>query len=77
MSNFVKEAIAALPRVTVMGREELLIENSRGICEFGENSITVRTTLGGVTITGEGLTIARAEADSVALFGKITSVFYI
>lgn len=77
MSSFVQEAVHALPRIVLTGREELIVENSAGICEFGENSITLRTSEGALLITGERLTILRAQQDSVALSGRISSVSYI
>ena len=77
MSGFIQEALHAPPRIVLTGRDELLVENSAGICELGESSVTLRTSEGALVITGEKLTILRAERDSVALSGKISSVSYV
>lgn len=77
MGGFVQEALHALPKIMLSGRNELVVENSAGICEFGEGSITLRTSEGALVITGEKLTILCAERDSVAISGKISSVSYI
>lgn len=75
--SLAKEAFRPAPRIIISGRDELTAENTLGICELNDESVTLRTAEGALCISGSSLLILCAEADRVVLSGKIDSVSYI
>lgn len=77
MSGFVSESINPSPRIVLLGNGELAVENSRGICEFTAEGITLRTSIGALVICGENLSILCADDKKVTVIGKICSISYV
>jgi len=63
-----------LPKVTMIGRQKLLLENHRGIIEYGLTRVRVRTTAGLLTIAGEELVLKNLKPDEMLVEGKIASL---
>lgn len=61
-------------RITIELGYGLLVEGSRGICDYSSERIVIRTYSGKVTIEGCGLCICRMMDDSVVICGKIHSL---
>ncbi len=63
-----------LPRLELEGDRWLLIEDHRGLLEYGPER--VRLSAGGLTVTveGSGLELAALETDALALRGCIARV---
>lgn len=77
LANFAKEALSPAPRIVILGREELQIENITGISSFSDKKINFRTPSGIVSISGENLVILRFDAGEAAVCGLISSISYI
>lgn len=63
-----------LPKLIMIGRQELLLENHRGIIEYSLTRVRVKTTVGQVTITGEELMLKNLKPDEMLVKGKISAV---
>jgi sporulation protein YqfC len=63
-----------LPVLHITGFERLLMENHRGLLEYGRNKIRIASTAGTVEIAGEGLAIKSVGRDEVLITGSITNV---
>ncbi|MDO5399871.1 MAG: YabP/YqfC family sporulation protein [Eubacteriales bacterium] len=62
------------PIVELAGDRRVLIENHRGVKEYGCTRITVGMCYGQVSILGEGLQILRMTAEQLVICGKISGV---
>lgn len=72
-----KEAVLNLPLITILGREELFIENYKGIIEYSEETVRVSTGIGVLKIDGRGLFLKSILAESITLTGTFTAIQYL
>jgi sporulation protein YqfC len=64
------------PKVTAVGRGEVLIENFKGIIDFNENMVRINTNNGIIRITGSGITIREITSEAIIIGGKISNIDY-
>ena len=60
-----------LPKITLIGNEKIIIESYKGLVEFNEKIIKVRTTSNIVEINGNKLFIQEIENDCIVVKGQI------
>ena len=61
------------PKVTIIGFDEMLIENYKGILEYEEFYIKIKTSIGVINISGFNLSLEQATEDDISVKGKIES----
>ncbi|MDR1616686.1 MAG: sporulation protein YqfC [Syntrophomonadaceae bacterium] len=66
-----------LARVTIIGRNEILIENHRGVMEYGLRRIRISLSRGYMEIVGEGLELKALMSEEIKIIGMINVVEYI
>ena len=71
-----KDVIMDMPRITVTGDREIYIENHRGIVGFDENSISISSGIGKITVYGDGLTISAVRREDVLISGSFKKIEY-
>ena len=62
------------PKLTIVGFEELLIENYKGILEYEEFFVRINTHIGIVSINGYELNLENMTDDDIKVTGKIESI---
>lgn len=62
------------PKLTIIGFEELLIENYKGILEYEEFFIRINTYVGIININGFELELDEMTTDDLIIRGKIDSI---
>ena len=62
------------PKFTIIGFDEMLIENYKGILEYEEFYIKVKKELGNVNISGFNLSLEQVTEDDISVKGKIESI---
>ncbi|MGI5911835.1 MAG: sporulation protein YqfC [Syntrophomonadaceae bacterium] len=72
-----KDIVLDLPKITVIGREELYIENHRGVIEYSLTRLRVNLSRGFLEIEGDDLEIRALMADEMKITGKIISFKYL
>jgi sporulation protein YqfC len=70
------EVIGSRPKVTAIGRGEVLIENFKGIMDFQDGMIRVNTNNGVIKITGKSLNIREITSEEIIIGGKISNIDY-
>lgn len=60
-----EEIMTDKPRVTILGFDELVIENYKNILEYDEVFIKVNTYIGAVNISGIGLKLIQMNKDDI------------
>ncbi len=71
-----KDVILDLPRLTVLGREQLMIENHRGIAHFDAGCVVVGFRRGQMRIVGQDLRITSIDDEEILLNGSIDSIAF-
>ena len=71
------EPLPGLPLVEIAGQQRVLIENHRGVVEYGPQTIRVKVKFGQICISGTGLELARMTKGQLIISGRIDSVHLI
>lgn len=72
-----KELVLDIPRITIVGKGDMMIENFKGIIEYGSSRIRVNTGIGTVKITGAGLFIKEITSEDIIISGGINSLEFV
>lgn len=70
------EVILDVPKVTILGYEEITIENHKGIIEFDTSLVRINTKLGPIKIEGRGLEIEYIGAHTLVISGRCNGAIY-
>lgn len=66
-----KELLFNVPRMVVLGNEQVLIENYSGIVEYEDNLIRLSNN---INIYGMNLVVDEITAEDIMIVGKISSI---
>ena len=69
-----REVSETTPKVTIISFDEMLIENYKGILEYEEFYIKIKTTIGTININGFNLGLEQVTEDDISVKGKIESI---
>lgn len=72
-----KEVVMNIPKLTIVGKGNLFIENYKGIIEYDTGRIRVNTALGIISISGEHMTIKEITSEDIMVDGEIESLEFI
>ncbi|MDI9450694.1 MAG: sporulation protein YqfC [Limnochordia bacterium] len=68
------DAILDLPRITMIGNTELMVENHKGIEKYTSTEVRIRITGGHMAIHGCRLIVRFIDKDDLKLEGVITNI---
>lgn len=71
-----KDIILDVAKVTLIGSNNISVENHKGILEYNEDQIRVNTGSGILTINGSKLNIKAIIQEEITITGEIYSVSY-
>jgi sporulation protein YqfC len=74
MLEIPKELILDIPKITLIGNKQLFIENYKGIIEYEENKVRIKTNEGLIKIAGANLFIKEITTDDLMVSGKINTI---
>lgn len=69
-----REVISDIPKITITGFDEILIENFKGILEYEDFFARISTSLGNVNINGFNLKLNQMTDDDILVSGKIENI---
>lgn len=69
-----KEIYTNEPKITIIGFNEMLIENYKGILEYEEYYVKVNTHIGIININGFNLKLEQMTGDDIKIIGDIDSM---
>lgn len=69
-----KEVVSDEPKFTIIGFNEVLIENYKNILEYEDYFIKINTYIGVVSINGFNLNLEELTQDDIMVRGKIESI---
>ena len=68
------EIVSNEPKITLIGFNEMLIENYKGILEYEEIYIRINTHIGIININGFNLNLEQISEDDISVKGKLDSI---
>lgn len=69
-----REISSEEPKITIIGFNEMLIENYKGVLEYEEFYIKIKTTIGILNINGYNLCLEQVTEDDISVKGKVESI---
>lgn len=69
-----EEAISKTPKLTITGFEEIFIENFKGILEYENFFVRIKTKIGIININGLNLKLNQMTEEDILVTGKIDSI---
>ena len=69
-----EEITSNKPKITILGFEELVIENYKNILEYEEIFIKINTHIGAININGFNLKLIQMNKDDIMIKGQIDSI---
>jgi sporulation protein YqfC len=72
-----KEIVLDMPKLTMLGNGDLIIENYKGIVQYEEGIIRVNTTSGIIKVTGTNLYIKEITSENIMLYGNILGLEFL
>lgn len=69
-----KEICTNIPKISITGFDEMIIENFKGILEYEEFFVRINTHIGIISINGFNLNLENMTNDDIKVTGKIESV---
>lgn len=68
------EVCTNMPKITIIGFNELILENYKGILEYEEFFVRISTHIGIININGYNLNLETMTNDDIKVTGKIESI---
>ncbi|MGB9780788.1 MAG: sporulation protein YqfC [Caldanaerobacter sp.] len=72
--DFPKDALLNFPKITIIGKSHLTVENHRGIVEYLPERVRINSTVGIIRIVGENMVINSIMTEVITITGEIKSV---
>lgn len=72
-----REVMLNLPLISITGREELCIENYKGIVEYSEEKIRINTGAGMMKIEGKNLLLKQITSENLVVSGGILKLEFL
>ncbi len=77
MLELPKEIVLDMPKLTMLGNGDLIIENYKGIAEYDEDVLRVNTTSGTIKVKGTDVFIKEITPESIMIYGNIETLEFI
>ena len=62
------------PKITIIGFDQMLIENYKGVLEYEEFYIKISTNIGTININGFNLSLDQVTEDDISIKGIIENI---
>lgn len=71
-----QDIVLDLPRITMLGNKQLLVENHKGIIEYTASLLRIKLNRGELVIDGEKLILGNLQPELLLVEGTIIQVRY-
>jgi sporulation protein YqfC len=71
------DIVLDLPRITLLGNMQMLVENHKGIIEYTNKYVRIRLKRGELVIAGVGLLLGNLQAEELIVEGEITELRFV
>ena len=70
-----REVTTNIPKITIIGFDQLMIENYKGVIEYEEYLIKISTSIGIVIIEGIQMSLNQINENDVLISGDISKIY--
>ena len=77
MLEIPNEVVSDRPRITTVGKREVFVENYKGILEFSNEIVRIKSNYGIITITGKNMKIREITSEDMIICGNIENIDYL
>ena len=74
--NLPSDILTGAPIITIIGKNEISVENYKRIIEYSNSSIKVLTNAGNVIIQGKDMKISYFGSDEMKITGRLKQIQY-
>jgi sporulation protein YqfC len=71
-----RDVMLNIPKIVVIGDNEVTIENHKGVILFDEHEIKINSNVGLITIVGNGFEILFMGGSTLTVSGRFKSIVY-
>lgn len=71
-----QDIVLDLPRITMLGNQQLLVENHKGIIEYTPSLVRIKLNQGELFIQGQNLTLGNLQAEQILVEGTLRGITY-
>jgi sporulation protein YqfC len=72
-----KDITLNLPKISMIGRNQMLVENHKGVIEYIPQRIRVNSSIGVIRIQGKEMELRNIAADDIMITGDIAIIEFI
>lgn len=70
-----REVLLELPRLVMLGNSRMVVENHRGLLEYTEETVRIKTAQDGeIRVTGKGLNLLYMVKEELGLAGRFLRI---
>lgn len=69
-----RDVVLNLPRISVVGDLQILVQNHRGVMEYTPQRIVIGMEHGAIEITGDDLAIGNIHNEEVNIAGRLKAI---
>ncbi|WP_244833283.1 sporulation protein YqfC [Clostridium sp. BJN0001] len=74
--DFPEDVSMDIPKVIILGNNQITIENHKGIMSFERNNVKINSKIGTVSIDGEEFEIIFIGENTITISGKFKGISY-
>lgn len=71
-----QDIVLDLPRITMLGNKQLLIENHKGIIEYTSSLVRIKLNQGELIIVGTDLMLGNLQMEQILVEGTVGEIKY-
>lgn len=71
-----QDIVLDLPRITMLGNKQLLIENHKGIIEYTPSLVRIKLSQGELIVRGADLTLGNLQVEQILVEGTVRDIQY-
>jgi len=72
-----KDIVLNLPKISMIGNNQMYVENHKGMIEYTPQRIRVNSTIGVIRISGQEMTVKNIGTEEIIVTGNITSIEFV
>jgi len=76
MLEIPQDIVLDLPRITMLGNQQLLVENHKGIIEYTPSLVRIKLNQGELLIAGTNLMLGNLQIEQILVEGTVGEIKY-
>ena len=76
MLEIPQDIVLDLPRITMLGNQQLLIENHKGIIEYTPSLVRIKLNQGELLVAGQNLMLGNLQIEQILVEGTVGEIKY-